>query len=581
MSILLRTLVFVFETLNFKDRRKFILIGILLFMNSILELVGLGVLLPIFSVLLKPELLGTNKFANLVADIICITDPKLFVVVLSLFFFFVIVVKNLISLWIIKKFSFFSFELGKRYSLLIFEYYQFLGWSFITSQNSNILVRNMKTAPNNFAQYQVLGVLNILNELIILMLILFYLVINDAFVLMILFCSVVPIFSFFYFKVKNASTKLGSVKNTIEPNTYKLFYQSVFGFIDYLLSNSQLNAKKRISIELDQLVEVDVKTNYYNVAPTKVIEVSLMLSIIIIVIYGTYFLPNSSDMMGLLVTVGIAGYRLAPSINRIMIALNSMNQSIWVFDVFDMLKYSDMSSAINCRKESFSFCKNITLTNLTLKYSVDQEYIFKDFNLTISKGEIIGLIGASGSGKTTLIKILLGFIKPQSGKYTIDGIEFEDIDVRSFYNSVGYVQQQTFLIDATIAENIAFGMDADEIDYSRVEMVLAKVSLGEFVKGLPLGIHTNIGEDGSRISGGQRQRIGIARALYFNCEILILDEATSALDLQTESEITQSIFELASNELTVIIIAHRMSAMKICNRIIEINSESRPVILTG
>ncbi|MDR0907719.1 MAG: ABC transporter ATP-binding protein/permease, partial [Rikenellaceae bacterium] len=190
-------------------------------------------------------------------------------------------------------------------------------------------------------------------------------------------------------------------------------------------------------------------------------------------------------------------------------------------------------------------------------------------SLTIRKGERIGIHGVSGGGKTTLFNLLLGFYPPESGQILVDGVSIEGANRRKWQNIVGYVPQEVFVMDSTIAENVALG---GEIDRERVLQAIEAARLADFVAGLAEGIDTHIGEGGARLSGGQKQRLGIARALYKRAEVLFFDEATSALDTATESEINASIHGLSEShaEITIIIIAHRESSLAFCDRVIEI-----------
>ena len=188
-----------------------------------------------------------------------------------------------------------------------------------------------------------------------------------------------------------------------------------------------------------------------------------------------------------------------------------------------------------------------------------------DTRMIVRKGEVIGIAGPSGTGKTTTADIILGLLEPQSGEVLVDGISIEQ-DLKGWLSLIGYIPQDIFLLDGTIRANVAFGTDERNSSEEAVLQALEEASLADFVKSLPQGIDTEIGERGIRLSGGQRQRIGIARALYLNPEILIMDEATSSLDNETEKEIMEAIRNLQGKK-TMIIIAHRLSTLEFCDRI--------------
>jgi ABC-type multidrug transport system fused ATPase/permease subunit len=220
--------------------------------------------------------------------------------------------------------------------------------------------------------------------------------------------------------------------------------------------------------------------------------------------------------------------------------------------------------------------EKIEINNLSFEYDGQQSKegasVIDNLSLTILRGERIGIKGASGAGKSTLMNLILGLYTPTSGEILIDGIKLDSTTRRKWQNSIGYVPQNVFIADSTLAENIALGIAPQNIDRQRVEEVLEMASLKQFTEGLAEGLDTMIGESGCRVSGGERQRIGIARALYSQPDILFFDEATSALDKETEQSVNKSIETLSVNNrnLTIVVIAHRETSLGYCDRIINI-----------
>lgn len=242
------------------------------------------------------------------------------------------------------------------------------------------------------------------------------------------------------------------------------------------------------------------------------------------------------------------------------------------YTIDELLKaeVTNISTEINQCSERMIFESSIDLSDVSFKFDDASEPILRNLSLTIARGEYVGIRGASGVGKTTLFNLLLGLYRPTSGVISIDGIELTSENIRKWQNSIGYVSQNVFIADSTLAENIALGTPKESIDYQLVDRVICQANLAEFVKSLPHGHDTRMGEQGSRLSGGQRQRIGIARALYKGCDVLLLDEATSSLDKEAEECINMEISRLKhyNDKLTIVVIAHRESSLKNCNRII-------------
>lgn len=570
MKILLETICFILRILPKKYHLRLAGVAVLLLVNSLLELLGLGAIIPVFSVLLEDNVVEKYAWAEWIYQTFNLTDERQLIVALAIGLFFIIVIKNILSLWILKINSTFSLSLYKYFALRLHKLYYRSGFSFFKTTNSNLVVRNIRTATNQFSNLQVLGSLNLLNEIIVLIFIVVSIAIYNLQILAILFVTVIPPFFLFYRWVSIRSIELGNIKNKIDPIIGKNMFQSIFGYVDVVITGSEKAFRKRIKKNLDELVEVDIKTNIYNLAPTRIIETSLMLAIAVIVSFGIYYLPSKTELLKLLGLFAVAGYRIMPSVNRMMIALNGLNHSRWVFDILDPLQEEGLEEK-KIKQVNLDFKQQLKLENICFSYSGNEDKIFENYNLTVRKGEVIGLVGPSGAGKTTLMNILLGFLKPTSGSYKVDETPLVEKHMKSFYQKIGYVQQQVYLIDGTLAENIAFGCKNEAVDLQKIEEVLKKASLWEMVNKLPEGINELIGENGTKLSGGQRQRVGIARALYFDAEILFLDEATSSLDSETEKEITDSIHNLSDGELTIIIIAHRLSTLENCTRVIEVN----------
>jgi ABC-type bacteriocin/lantibiotic exporter with double-glycine peptidase domain len=250
-----------------------------------------------------------------------------------------------------------------------------------------------------------------------------------------------------------------------------------------------------------------------------------------------------------------------------MIALNGLNSTQYTLPIVSQIKDFD-EQAIE-EEQPININKDIELKNISFNNPQAEYDLIKDFSLTIKRGEVIGIRGQSGGGKTTLMNIILGFLSPTSGSLKVDGKVIDAKNVTAWQHKLGYVQQEVFLLDATLSENIAFGVDEKEIDVNKVHKVIEQASLISLVDSLQHGINTRVGERGAQLSGGQRQRVGIARALYFDSEVLFFDEATSALDPQTEIEINESIRSLSKQGLTMVIIAHRETSLEGVDRIIE------------
>ena len=551
--------------------------GFLLLVNSALELLGLGAIFPIFTVLLEDDVLNKYEWLNSVYNLFSLSSEKQLIIILSIGMLLIVVGKNILNLWIVKINAKFALGLYKDLAIKLHKYYYSRGLSYFKNTNSNVIVRNLRGATREFSQLQVLGSFNLLNELIILLLIIIFIVFAYPKILFLLLFTVLPPFYFFYKWVRRRSIEMGVEYNKLVPIVGKNMFQSIFGYVDIIVMGAEKQFRKKIKENIEDLVSINIKTVLYNLAPSRVIESSLMLAIVIIISFGIYYLPSKKDLVMLLGVFVVAGYKIMPSINRMMISINGLNRSIWIMDALKPLQNHNLefNEPVKGVLNPLKFEIQMQLKDISYRYSENSEFIFKDYNLTINKGEIIGVIGSSGSGKTTLMNILLGFIQPTQGNYLIDNVNLNEINKNSFYDKVGYVQQQVYLIDETIAANVAFGFGEKEIDFKKLEVALRRANLWEMIESLPEGVNEHIGENGTKLSGGQRQRLGIARALYSESEILFFDEATSSLDSETEQEVTEAIQKLSDGKLTIIIIAHRLSTLDQCDRIIRLDTVNR------
>ena len=298
---------------------------------------------------------------------------------------------------------------------------------------------------------------------------------------------------------------------------------------------------------------------------------ALLMVIIVKLLMGTH----SEYFVATLSVFAIAAFRLMPSINRIT---NYM--SILMFTKSSVSKvYCDLQEVEKLEKEGLSaddfadmeLKETIEIRDLIFRYPDADSNVLENINFTIKKNQSVALIGPSGAGKSTLADILLGVLEPTQGTVFVDGKDIRG-HIKDWHRRIGYIPQSIYLMDASIKENIAFGIGKDQIDEIRIERVLEEAQLKEFVDKLPEGLETVIGEGGVRLSGGQRQRIGIARALYNDPDLLVLDEATSALDNNTEKAVMEAIDKLAGSK-TLIIIAHRLTTIQNCDIVYEVKDK--------
>ena len=373
-------------------------------------------------------------------------------------------------------------------------------------------------------------------------------------------------FIFFFFKsLKNLSEKRFSSNkwrfNAVS-ETFAALKEIKLRGIETTLTNRFAEPAKKMAKSQASIVAI-------NKLPRFGVEAITFGGILIISIFLVFSSKNFGNAITVIALYAFAGYRLIPTFQSIYLNINLLRT---VGPPLNTL-YEDISN-LKVNKKNIedisllNFDKQINLRDINYKYSNTSKKALEKLNLSIPAGTSIGIAGRTGSGKTTLVDIILGLLNADQGQIFVDDKKIENANLRSWQNCIGYVPQQIYLSDDTIAANIAFGKNEDEINYEKVMKAAKLAEIHEFINSeLPLKYQTKVGERGARLSGGQRQRIGIARALYHDPKVIVMDEATSALDLETERKIIRSILTLKGKK-TVIFITHQLEAIKEFDRII-------------
>ena len=551
-------------------RIKAILVITAIILNSFLELAGLAAIVPVISIMLEENAIQNSELLTWLYNFFGFKSDKPLIVVIAFALLGVIILKNIAGLLISKYNTQYIFSINKYLSVSIYEKLYSLGYSYFKSINSHEMIKDISSIPTYFSSGVVLPLLNLFNEVLVLVLIVIGLIIYDIKIVFLLAIVVIPFFLIFYTSAKERITKITEELIELAPKVSRILYQSIFGYADTKITNTEKTFFKRYSTILDKQIQLRVKDAIYKLAPSKIIEISMFLGILSVLIYGVYFFDSRDKIITLIGIFAISAYRIMPSINRIMIALLSIKSQQISIAIIEKSYGITLPSELEA--QIINFNHSIEIKDIHFSYSEEGSKILNGISFTVLKGETIGIIGESGSGKTTILNILLRFLIQNSGEIIIDGTTIEPNHIKSWRDKIGYVPQELFIIEGSLEENIAFGISSNEIDYSLVNEVISKSSLSEVVKNLPLGVKTHIGENGSKLSGGQKQRLAIARALYSGAELLFFDEATSALDNETEQEVTEAINNLSNHNLTIIIIAHRYSTLKHCNKIVELKN---------
>lgn len=561
---------------------KFWISLFLLFVNSILELIGLGILIPMFSILLTDDFIEKNKIVNHIYHGLNFTSQDQFVLFVCGTVLLFIILRAVISIYITKYQSRFAFSLYSYFSINLQKLNYSLGFLHFKKHNSAYLMADINAMPIYFAQNFLFPLLVLINEFIVITFLLASIFVFNPSVILLLLVTVAPISFFAYLYVKKQIKGVGEIKANKSAEIYNCLQQTISGYSDVKMTNTESYFFTEYSKLVKVYTNVQIKSNILMMLPTKVIEGGTFLGVIAFLLFSYFFIPDKASISMLLGLFAISAFRILPSINRIMASLLTIKEHQFSVDKVTQIKlednwenYYDKPNLSN----TLFFENSIKIESLNFSYN-GSDNILSQINMTIKKGETIGIIGRSGSGKTTLINIILRFLKETTGNISVDGILLSDSNIDEWRRIIGFVQQDVYIIDGTLAENIAFGIPEKEVDHTKLLNCIEQASLLDLVNKWPKGLNTQLGERGAQLSGGQKQRVGIARALYSNSKILLFDEATSALDNETEEEITESIKKLSDKNLTMIIIAHRYSTLKYCSRIIELEKGEIKMELT-
>lgn len=555
-----------------KQKIRLFFLSCILVFDTIFELLGIISVYPFIALVLDPDMINTNTLINYVYEKMGRPEHRIFFLVVAVFIILLYVIKNIYNgLAQYLRYGF-IFDTKRELGVKLMRDYMKEPYSFFLEKNSSVLMRGVSTDVSQFFDLIFNG-LYILSDGLMMIIFGITLVCID-WQLSISIFGVIILFVFLFIKRNKKRSSFYGLQTQKNSSLMTQWLQQAFGGAkeikilrreDYFVKNYELYCA--------ETNKMNQKFLFINALPHLVLEAFCSTVILTVIATRVYkgipaisFVPNMS-------VYAMALFRLFPRVSRINASINSV---IFCYPYLESV-YQDVQMAkehkyarnkrreVGIKESSLSFASEVRLENIHFSYPNTNIEVINGVNLTLKKGEAIGLVGQSGAGKTTLADCFLGILELSSGRVTCDGKDIQN-HIDEWADKLGYIPQSIFLSDDTIRNNVAFGLTVDESSDDQVWMALEQAQLKEFVASLPEGLDTKIGERGVRLSGGQRQRIGIARALYTNPDILVLDEATSALDNETETAVMESIEHLLGHK-TMIIIAHRITTVRNCDTI--------------
>jgi ABC-type multidrug transport system fused ATPase/permease subunit len=558
----------IFYILNKEDRKKIILLLFMVIMMAFLEMVGVASIMPFISVLVNPELIETNYFLNIIfktTNLFGIETHQEFLYFLGICSFFLLmtsIVFKALTIYVQTKFNANSqFNIASR----IMELYLGQPYVWFLNRNSAELGKNILSEVQTVTSKGLNSFINLITQICTSTVLITLLIFVD-FKLTIIGCLLVGGFYIFvYFIFGKYNKKLGKKRFNITTQCFTIMNESFSSIKELKVSNLEKVFLETFVKPSKNLAKISTLIDFIGRLPRLVIEIITFGGLILMVLF---LMTKQGSLISALPTITVfilVAYRLIPAMQTIYQSISQLNYvGPSIDNMYHELKNLNFLKNTN-HTNLISLKDNISLKNVSYQYPDAPKASLANINLTISAGAKVGIIGTTGSGKTTLVDIILGLLEVTKGQLLIDDKKIDKNNIRNWQRNIGYVPQQIFLSDKSISNNIAFGINPDNVNQSDIEEVSKIANLHNFViNELPLKYDTIVGERGVRLSGGQIQRIGIARALYKKPELLILDESTSALDHNTEQLVMNEIFKLKKN-MTIIIIAHRLSTLKKCD----------------
>lgn len=559
----------IFNLLSREQVNKYFFFIFLSFIAMILETLGIALIVPFI------EALSSNEINEKLLKVFAYygyspsSQNKLVMLLLGLMVFLYTVKALFLTFFSYKETKLLA-ETRVDLSNKLYNIYLNRPYSFHLNNNSAKLIRNINEI--NLIVFVLKSSILLITEVIVFSGISIFILFYEPYGSLIVI-SFLGFFGFLFYKtIQNKLKSWGKIRQTHSGLSLK-YLQEGFRSIKELKILQRINETIKSFTSNNKIINLaERRQNFVNSLPRIWLEWLAILGFILLIFYMILKGNELNQIVTLLGLFVVAAFRIMPSITRIMNAIQGIIYNKPVIDtIYNEFNLNNKSSK-KFLEEKFIFEDEIELKNISFSYPNTQQKVINNLSLKIKKGTTIGLIGESGVGKTTLINLILGLLEPTEGNIKIDGKNIFD-DVLNWQNQIGYVPQNIFLTDDSIKKNIALGLPDEQIDKNLINKAVNNAKLEKLIKSLHNGLNVKVGEFGDRLSGGQRQRISIARALYKNPKILILDECTNSLDINTESEIINEVNDLKGKK-TIIMIAHRLTTLKKCDFVYELDSKS-------
>lgn len=566
--------------LNSKQKTKSLILVVLILFGILIELICLFSIYEIVKYstsVLSSSIANTNKYVESLFVIIGLPynlkTISIILIFLYLFKFIYILSVNRIQ---------FKFINSVKVFLNVFLLKKYLNknYIFFLENNPAKLLRNVDMEVSQFVLGCLLQMIILLTELLFLSALVVSLIFVNFKIVLLIMVSFFIVIILYTSTIKTVLLKEGKKRVELTAKLLQNFTEAFHGIKNIKIFNATNYFLRIVEINAKELAKSNLVLSVLSQVPKNGLETFVVLIVSIMILAQDSMSSLNVEIFSTISFFVLAAFKILPSISKIIVSFQTIRFSQASVEIIkkEVTTNREQFSKKNNEKKSkkIIFRNNISLNDISFRYKKSSDYILKNINLKISKGDIVGIYGESGSGKSTLIDILLGLLEPTKGSLKVDGIKITNSNKKNWLNNAGYVPQKIFLTDDTLLNNIAFGKDISEIDKSKVHKSIKLSQL----KGLAIsksGLKRKLGQQGSNVSGGQLQRIGIARSIYKSSDIYIFDESTSSLDNKTEKKILQVIKKISKNKLCIII-SHNINNLKICNKIFRVKNQKLMII---
>lgn len=553
-------------------RKQFCLLLGMMIIASFTEVFSIGAILPFLGVLTAPQKVFEHALAQPVIQLLNLTSQEQLLLPLTIVFCMAVLIAGCMRVLLIWATMRLSFGTGSDISLDIYRRTLYQPYAVHASRNSSEVIAGITAKANTVIFGTLIPILTIISSFFMLSAILVAIVYVNPFIALAAFGG----FGLLYLVIIKFTRKRLIISGELiareGANVHKSLQEGLSGIRDVLIDGSQAVYCQIYRDSDFPMRRALGDQSFISTAPRYFME-SLGMFLIAILAYILAFQPDGvSKAIPILGALALGAQRLLPVLQQTYSSVsNIIGSQASLRDTLELLDQPLPAYVNQPQSKPLPFQHAITLNKLSFRYSNESAWVLNKLDISITKGSRVGVIGSTGGGKSTMLDIIMGLLNPTEGSLEVDGQIVDDTNKRAWQSHIAHVPQAIFLADSSIAENIAFGVPKAKIDYDRVKLAAKQAQIADAIESWPLQYKTFVGERGVRLSGGQRQRIGIARALYKQADVIVFDEATSALDTETEQAVMQAIDNLSEN-LTIIIIAHRLTTLKNCSQIIELAS---------